>query len=388
MSDDEASRRDVLDLGIVGDASEPAEDVGPGVPPGLSRRGLLLTGAGAIAAGALRVALSSTRSPVASKPAGATASSTPVSVGRLARPMPVTPGTRAWVLFGLGPDVLIRVQPGSDRAVRTRLVPVGDGPVSLVPTRRGVVIRPVGDQPGYLVPDGAAPRPLPAALAGIGSVLPGPDVCRLWTQVERGRSTEMALVSVDGRRPPVVVPVPEFATTGPMTDGGGGLLFEGVGGLYRISPTGRLRMSNAIVLAVGHGGLLTLERDRRGRWQTLLRLPAGPARVVPVPIGPQLPHGVLSPDQRTVALYVVHAPASIGLALVDLASGSLHGLDLDVTGVVADGCVVWTPDSSRLVCVDSDGLVRLVDRSAPDDVTPVLGLPPVRQLALRMTARA
>ncbi len=385
-TDDWAGTGDVLDLGVVGDVSEPAEEAGPGAPPGVSRRGLLLTGAGALVAGALGVAVSSTtRSAADAKPAAGPAPPAPVSVGRLARPLPAMAGAGGWELLGLGSDVLVRVQPGTGQVVRTRIASLGDGQVSLVPVRRRVLIRPLGDGSGYVVPDGAAPVPMPSALAGVGALLPGPNACRVWNEVLRGRATQMALVSVDGRRRPVVVPVPEFATTGPMTDGGGGLLFEGVGGLYRISPAGRLQVSNAIVLAVGGGGLLTLERDTRDRWRTMLRPPAGPARVVPVPIGPQLPHGVLSPDGRTVALYVVNAPTSIGLALVDLPSGALRILDLDVTGVAGDGCVVWTPDSRRLFCVDADGQVRLVDAVALHGSMPALGLPALRQLAVRQT---
>ena len=82
----------------------------------------------------------------------------------------------------------------------------------------------------------------------------------------------MALVNADGWGSlPVVVPVPHFATTGPMSDGAGGLLFEGVGGLYRISPTGELTVTTEIVLAVGQGDLLVLARGTGDTWRTTLR---------------------------------------------------------------------------------------------------------------------
>jgi hypothetical protein len=175
-----------------------------------------------------------------------------------------------------------------------------------------------------------------------------------------------------------------------MTDGAGGLLFEGVGGLYRVSPTGRLRISNGIILAVGTGTLLTLERSPQGRWQTVLRPQDGNGRVVPVPIGPQLPHGVLSPDADTVALFVVPDPTGplhtsrIGLALVGLRSGVLRSVDVDLTGVAGDGSLAWSPDGRWVFCVDTSTRVAAVEVSSGAVSLLDPYLPSVRQLAVRM----
>jgi hypothetical protein len=175
-----------------------------------------------------------------------------------------------------------------------------------------------------------------------------------------------------------------------MTDGAGGLLFEGVGGIYRVSPAGKLEISNAIILAVGAGTLLTLELSSRGRWQTVLRPQDGKGRVVPVPIGPQLPHGVLSPDAGTVALFVVNEPrglthtSRIGLALVGLRSGVLRTVDVDLTGVAGDGSLVWSPDGRWVFCVDRTNALSAVEVSSGAVSMLDPRLPAVSQLAIRM----
>ena len=386
--DDESLEAELLDLGVVGEPTSAADESSS--RPGMSRRGLLLTG-GVLAAGGLAVALS----PRSSSPppsAGEPPPSSPASASR-AQPVMLTrplPGTRpGWELCALGADLLLRIHPATGLVVRSPVPRVGDGQVSLVPLRRGVLLRRVGPGPGYLVPDGGRTVVLAPELAGDGPVLPGPDQDHVWTVRQQGPA-EVALVDVGTRRTSVVVPVPEFSTTGPMTDGDGGLLFEGVGGLYRVSPTGRLRISNAIILAVGTGTLLTLERSPRGRWQTVLRPQDGNGRVVPVPIGPQLPHGVLSPDAETVALFVVPEPTGpvrtprIGLALVGLRSGLLRAVDVDLTGVAADGSLAWSPDGRWVFCVDTTNGLAAVDVSSGAVSLLDPHLPSVKQLAIRM----
>ena len=387
--DDESPAAELLDLGVVGEPTSAADESSS--RPGMSRRGLLLTG-GVLGAGGLAVALaprSSSPPPSADKaPPPSPASTSRAQPVMLTRPLPGTrPGGE---LCALGTDLLLRIHPATGLVVRSPAPRVGDGQVSLVPLRRGVLLRRVGPGPGYLVPDGGRTVVLSPELAGDGPVLPGPDQDHVWTVRQQRGGAEMALVDVGTRRTRVVVPVPQFSTTGPMTDGAGGLLFEGVGGLYRVSPTGKLRISNAIMLAVGSGTLLTLERSPRGRWQTVLRPRDGNGRVVPVPIGPQLPHGVLSPDADTVALFVVPEPTGpmhtqhIGLALVGLRSGDLRAVDVDLTGVAGDGSLAWSPDGRWLFCVDTTTRLAAVEVSSGAISLLDPSLPPVSQLAIRI----
>jgi hypothetical protein len=201
--------------------------------------------------------------------------------------------------------------------------------------------------------------------------------------VEGDDGGSMVLVDADGWGSlPLEVPVPHFATTGPMSDGAGGLLFEGVGGLYRISPAGRQTITEAIVLAVGRGDLLVLTGGPRGRWRPTLQRHGGATQAIAVPIGPQLPHGILAPDASSVVLYAVDEQRRMSLVVVDLPGGAHRPLDVDITGIAGDGSVVWSPDAGRVLCVDTGGRVRVVDPAA-GRVTDTLDLPPVRQLAVR-----
>jgi hypothetical protein len=362
---------DVLDLGVLGDD---AHDEPPRRP--VSRRAVLLTAAGATLAGGTAFAVRS------SGPPPPPPAPQPVTRSRLSRQ--VEGMSRDWQLFGLGTEVVVRVDLAPSEVTRTRVPPLSQSQVFLVPGRRRLVVRPVDAPTGWLIRDDEPPSQLPSSLAGVGPVLPGPDLDHVWIQTREQGSTSMALVNADGSGSlPVVVPVPQFATTGPMTDGAGGLLFEGLGGLYRISPAGRLTVSMAIVLAVGQGDLLTLAHGTGDTWRPILQLRGGATQELPVPIGPQLPHGVLAPDASSVVLYAVDEQRRMTLTVVGLPHGGQRPLEVDVTGVAGDGTVVWSPDGRRLLCVDTNGLVRVVD-PASGTVTDTLDLPPVRQLAARI----
>ena len=272
----------------------------------------------------------------------------------------------------------------SSTVTRTRFPPLSTSQIFLVPGRHGLVVRPVDTATGWLVRDDEVPSALPPSLGGIGPVLRGPDLDHAWIQTRSQGSTSMALVDVEaGGSPLVVVPVPHFATTGPMSDGAGGLLFEGVGGLYRINPAGKLAVSTAIVLAVGQGDLVTLSRGSGGQWRPVLQLRDGAMEELPVPIGPQLPHGVLAPDASSVVLYAVDERRRMSLVVVDLPGGDHRSLQVDIGGVAGDGTVVWSPDGGRVLCLDTNGRVRVVD-PATGAVTDTLDLPPLRQLAARI----
>jgi hypothetical protein len=362
--------RDVLDLGVLGD-----DDPDEALERGLSRRAVLLTGGVVVLAAAGALGVRSSQPPPPPPPPG------PVTRSRLTRPVAGIP--LEWQLFGLGTDIVVRVEFTSSTVTRTRFPSVSTSQIFLVPGRHGLVVRPVDTPIGWLVRDDQVPSALPSSVGGIGPVLPGPDLDHLWIQTRSRGSTSMALVDADDGAPLVVVPVPHFATTGPMSDGAGGLLFEGVGGLYRISPAGRLTVSSAIVLAVGQGDLLSLAQGTGGKWRPVLQLRGGAMEELPVPIGPQLPHGVLAPDASSVVLYAVDEKRRMSLTVVDLPGGDHRPFDVDIGGVAGDGTVLWSPDGGRVLCLDTDGRVRVVD-PATGVVTDTLDLPPLRQLAARI----
>jgi hypothetical protein len=362
---------DVLDLGVLGD-----DDRDGPLGRRVSRRAVLLTGGVAALGGAGALAVRSSQPPPPPPPPG------PVARSRLARPVAGIP--LEWQLFGLGTEVVVRVDLASSTVTRTRFPPLGTSQIFLVPGRHGLVVRPVDTATGWVVRDDQVPSALPPSVGGIGPVLRGPDLDHLWIQTRSEGTTSMALVAVDdGGSPLVVEPVPHFATTGPMSDGAGGLLFEGVGGLYRITPAGRLTVSTAIILAVGQGDLLTLARGNGGQWRPVLQRRGGGTEELAVPIGPQLPRGVLAPDASSVVLYAIDEQRRVSLIVVDLPGGAHRPLEVDIGGVAGDGTVVWSPDGGRVLCLDTDGRVRVVD-PASGGVTDTLDLPPLRQLAARI----
>ncbi|HYJ75213.1 MAG TPA: hypothetical protein VEV65_06395 [Kineosporiaceae bacterium] len=371
--DERTPAGEVLDLGVLGELDDGPDEPAP--RRALSRRGLLLGGGGVALAGLGAVAVRTAQPPPPPPPPG------PVTRSRLARPVAGVP--REWQLFGVGTDVVVRLDLATSQVTRTRIPPLGSSQVFLVPGRRRLVVRPIDTPTGWLIRDDEPVAALPSSLAGVGPVLPGPDLDHVWIETrDRGRPS-MALVNADGWGSlPLVVPVPEFATVGPLTDGAGGLLFEGVGGLFRIDPAGHLTLSNAIVLAVGRGDLLTLALAGGGIWRSRLQLRGGTTELLPVPIGPQLPHGVLAPDASAVVLYAVDERRRMTLTVVDLPDGGQRPVDVDITGVAGDGTVVWSPDGGRLFCLDADGRVRVVDPASGTTVD-TLDLPPVRQLAAR-----
>ena len=362
---------EVLDLGVVGD------DAGnPSPPPRarISRRAALVT----LAGGAAAAGLLATRSEHRPAPPAPPSAVTHTRLGGGLRGV-----ATGWQLFGLAEDAVVRLDVGSGAVTRTDLPPLGDGQVFVVPGRDRVYVRSLGAPTGWLVRDDEPASPLAPSLAGVGALLPGPDPDHLWMHTQNADADAMVLVDADGWGSlPLRVPVPEFATTGPMTDGGGGLLFEGVGGLYRISPAGRLAISDAIVLAVGQGDLLTLAKGAGGSWRPTLELRGGASEPLPVPIGPQLPHGILAPDASSVVLYAVDERRQMSLVVVDLPRGEHRPLEVDVGGVAGDGTVVWTPDGGRILCVDTDGRLRVVDPSS-GAVTDSPALPPLSRLAVR-----
>ncbi|HKO26639.1 MAG TPA: hypothetical protein VJU80_04215, partial [Solirubrobacteraceae bacterium] len=90
--DDESLEAELLDLGVVGELRSAADESTP--RPGMSRRGLLLTG-GVLAAGGLAVALS----PRSSSPPASAGTAPPSSAASASRAQPVMlphplPGTR------------------------------------------------------------------------------------------------------------------------------------------------------------------------------------------------------------------------------------------------------------------------------------------------------
>ncbi len=63
-----------------------------------------------------------------------------------------------------------------------------------------MIIRPLDNVPGYLVPDGKPAREMPLQLNLDGPVFPGPVPGQMWVRPADDHQPVMALATLDGRQ--------------------------------------------------------------------------------------------------------------------------------------------------------------------------------------------
>jgi hypothetical protein len=289
-----------------------------------------------------------------------------------------------WELFGRGPEGVVRIELASGKITRTVLPALGtSGEVSFVVGPRQVILRPSDRVPGYLVPDGRPPQVLPEPFADAFAVYPGPDPMHVWVQMD---APSLELVRVDGSATGTSIPYP-IGDGVVSSDGGGGLLFTGLGGVYRMQPDGLRRVTIGTVLAVGPTRWLAEECDDVHRCVTVvIDRATGARRVITTPTTTAYETGVVSPDGRTAAIWRFAQSEVPALRLIDLATGADHGVPVSPPQG-GDGTLLWSPDSRTLLGVDSDFHVFAVDR-ATERITRLGNvLPQLVQLAGRTTGR-
>ena len=406
--EDRPATRDVLDLGVLdlgvlddaGDASDAsdADDEGADRRPAgrVSRRRLLAAGAGLATSGALGVIAARAASP-RSPPAGAPLPNPPtpdaspvppyahyarqVTVLNTGQRLPDTsPG---WDVFALGLNRLVRIHPASGRVTLTALPAPADGQVALVPARHRAFVQPADYRKGCVVPDDRPAGDLPVALSGSGLLLPGPDQDHVWVPADNLPHPTLALLTVDGAWAGLVAPAPPYAIRGPFPDGEGYLLYECVGGVYRIGHGLPRRVSTGTLVAVGAPGWLVIECDDVAACRVVLRTPDGGTTAVPARIGVLERRGVLSPDGARVALSVPGPVGTVGLVLLDLRSGLQKDVGLALAGTDAGGALAWSPDGRRLLAVDVWGQIQAVDPTTGRTSLLMPHLPAVVRLAVR-----
>jgi hypothetical protein len=369
-------------------------DVGPSDNPDdvrrrRRRRWLLLLIAAALAAAVVTVLVRNgqTSSPTAHHttppppPAVTTSeqpSPPPPAVADLGHPL--VAGAAGFDLFGRGAGVVVRVQLHRGRITQTAVPTLqSSGPVEFVPAAGRVIIRPIDNVPGYVVPDGR-----PASLTppgGGGPILPGPDPNHVWAE-SRGA---MVLTAVDGSRTSTVIPYPRGASPLDATpDGSGNVLFVTSGGIYDGRRGGVRRISTGSLLAVGPTGWLVTERCAHRCTAVLIDRATGTRRVLgPAPSGGRAGYGLISPDGATAAMFAVGHTGHITPYLLDLVSGARRPLHIDIYQAIGDGTVVWSPDGHWLFAVGSTGRVRILDVATGQVSTLNAPLPNLIQLAIR-----
>lgn len=295
-----------------------------------------------------------------------------------------------WELVGLDRSGLVAIQFASGQVTRTRLPPPeGNGLVSLIVEPHQVIVRPLDNVPGYLVPDGQPARLLTGTLAQGGLLLPGPGRDEVW-DVREGHP--ISLLGPKGTSLPTrLAAMPrQFPPQSGMADGRGGvLLFDDTGQQYDTGPR-LLRPVGALLLAVGPRNWLAVSCDQHGRdcRNVVVAASTGVLRALP---GPALPvinwpwpdqPGAVAPDGSAAAVFVAGQDGNVRLELVNLATGAVTPVAAEVPPSSSSQTVAWSPDSRWLFVLTTGG--RLAAVSPTGRVHAVgLGLSGLSQIVTR-----
>ncbi|SDR94687.1 hypothetical protein SAMN04488543_0803 [Friedmanniella luteola] len=379
-------------------ARGPAEVLDTGADRGWSRarrRGVSLLVLVALLTTAVVVLLdrsapASSPGPSATAPPAGTADGPPGPPVVLRRSGPVPAGLDEGTLYARSADTVFRVDLGTGRVTATPAAVPAPGPVSFVPGPAGVLVRPVEDGPGLLVPDDGAARPLRGLLSAGAQVLPA-GRGRLWvSELMDGRSSTLALTSFDGT--PTGTSVRENGYF--LPDGTGGLLLVDSGGVYERVRGSWRRLAVGTALASGrHHQLLAscsgdvycesltlVLRDRARREQHAVL----EGTDIPLPGG-----GSLSADGRYLATLAAEDPDADGngrALVVELETGRVvKQMVVPATSPDVSAVTAWSPAGPRLVGLDQ-GQLFVLDAATGRTTRPDLGLPAgtrLVQLALR-----
>ena len=290
-----------------------------------------------------------------------------------------------WDVFGLGPGVVVRIQPAQGRITTTRLPPGdGDSPQALVALPGRVIVRPATSGTGYVVADGARASGLTGLLSQAGPVVPGPHLGQLWVRTSSAAedATRMTLLGPAGllSGSSIVVPGDGYLSA----DGTGHVMYttridnESIltaPGRWQVTTSGQL-------LAAGANKVVSIADDGSGRYSTVVtdvrthrrRMFTSPGLVTDPILGP------VAPDGRTAAV-VAGGPTTTTVHLLNLSTGALS-----VPGIAlaaAAESLAWSPDGRWLFAATRGGLVVAIDSHTSTVHRLGVGLPRLNQLVVR-----
>jgi hypothetical protein len=207
----------------------------------------------------------------------------------------------------------------------------------------------------------------------------------MWVLPADAYQPVLALATLGGKRLAGFISVPqESSPLQAVADGAGYVLFSGTGGLYDARPEGLHRISTGSLLAAGPTGWLVLECDDWHRCKPVLVSRTDRARrVMNTAAPPTGASGVISPDGETAAMTVPAPNGTVGLYLLDLASGRRRVLDLSVNQASYFGAVAFSPDSKWLFAVTPDGSLAVINSKTGSVGSLGAPLPPLTQVILR-----
>lgn len=301
-------------------------------------------------------------------------------------------GLRAdWQLIGLDGNGVVSVQFARGRIVRTAIPGLAtDGVVSLVAAPGEVLVRPVDNAPGYVVPDDEPARALTGVLAHGGYLLPGPTAAEQWLD---SHNFNLVLVGPGGK--PEHAHVPEsallWANQVPLiSDGRGGFILTGESGSVYDANDGTLRTISALPLAVGPRTWLGLQCDKGNCRNVVISAATGVSRTLPGPasyINPwpwQALPGLVSPNGAAAAIVVPgNFEGQAWLDLVSLSSGAALRVPVPVARDTSSQSLAWSPDSRWLFVVTAHGTLAIVDARTGRPQHLNIGLTGLSQIVFR-----
>lgn len=325
-------------------------------------------------------------SPSATTPAGRAATATPSAPTTAPTTYdlghPILGVTGAWELFGYTGAEVVRVEFAAGRITRTPVPRIASSaPSSVVATAGGVVVRPLDNVTGYLVPDGQPAQPLQGRLAYGGPVLPGPRQGTMWVP-EAGEATDhLLLVDVQGRELGERLDAPPGNVGSMIADGSGYALFSGLGGVYSLHPGSARRIANGSIVAVGPTRWLTQECDQYGACRFLVvdKRTGATHEVGLASTRAGWPAGAISPDGHWAALI---NPDTNGMYLLDL-DDSTAGFQLSLTQPPDENQMVWSPASDWVFVSDQSTGLHAISIGKRAEVELPVQLPAITQLTVR-----
>lgn len=352
------------------------------------------------------VSRSSSSAPNGSAPPTPTSRST--STPSATRPLPTPSGTadaagdsvvQQWRTDGFLSDVDLDLFARSDQYVyriqtKKKLVTAtktptsqSSGALTFVVDRRQVIVRDLGNlSPGYVVPDGKPPRPLPRALTRADQIFAGPPG-RLWVTARRDDGTSTTrLTDLRGRSVRTARGVTQFRNVDAlMSDGFGGLLAASAGGYYELTPQGPRRLTRGVVLATGRTQLLTVDCNSNLECSSyLLNRDTGRQRRLGAVAANMDGGGVVSDDGRYAALWSWGDSNSWNLRVLDLQTHTTLGKVSDPERFSDYDSLLWLPDN-RLVGIQGGKLFVFSPKTGKFD-TPKLRIDGLQQLSHRRSS--
>ena len=357
-------------------------DFGSPRPPGRSRLYWLLLACLLIAATAIAVRVSGSSRRPARPPVAVT------TVGH-----PLLGIKNGWQLLGLGADSVVAIQFARGRVIRTTLPPPeGSGPVSFIAGPHSVIVRPLDNVPGYLVPAGQPAEPLTGILARGSLLLPGPRPGQEWDTA--GGANSLVLVGTDGHATSthIKLPNPGWPSQSAMADGRGDILVASDAGSQYDAGPHWLRPITALLSAVGPTRWLGMT-CAPGRCQNIVINPAtGSQRTLPGPPlhlltwpWPAFP-GAVAPDGQTAAIVADHGNGQVALEQISLVSGAVKPIAVPVNENASSQTMAWSPDSRWLFVLTASGKLFAVNMRTGKVQSLGIPLPDLSQLTIGAAA--